>query len=89
MRILLCFWRVTGGPRGRFLAQLTVLAAAPVDPGDDAPGIAPRLQATQVRMPGKAWRRALGIGSSQWVALGPRGVSARARCTASFTVSSI
>src|SRR6185312_11869868 len=48
--------------------------------------------ATQVRTPGSASRRFLGIGSPQSShssALSPLGVSARARRIASFTVSSI
>src|SRR5205085_5145936 len=49
-------------------------------------------QAIQVRTPGRASRRFFGIGSPQSShssALSPFGVSARARSTASFTVSSI
>src|SRR5881397_3454447 len=49
-------------------------------------------QETQVRTPGNASRRFLGIGSPQSShssALSPLGVSARARRIASFTVSSI
>src|SRR5206468_9278759 len=49
-------------------------------------------QAMQVRTPGIASRRFFGIGSPQSShssALSPWGVSARARSTASFTVSSI